>query len=375
MEENGLARAREIIDQVDREMAALFERRMSAVEQVIAYKQAHGLPILDSSREQSVLDRNTARIENPVYREYYRDFLRDLMGLSKQYQQVLAGADTVAYPGVEGSYSHIAMRRLFPRANGRAYTTFGDVVQAVDRGEVACGVIPFENSYTGEVGMTMDLLYQYDVHVTRMYDLPVSHNLLGVKGASLAGIRQIYSHEQALSQCRRYLSALDAEQIPFVNTALAAKYVSEAGDPSKAAIASRETAGLYGLEILVEEINTSAENTTRFAVIARQAPASGERFSLLFTVSHSAGQLAGAMQIIARYGFNMESIRSRSVKNVPWQYYFYVEIVGDASSPQAQAMLEELRQTCEQLKLLGVYNLCGADSSRTDRQPGGIALC
>ncbi len=356
MSENGLAEARQLIDQIDREMSALFEQRMSAVEQVIAYKQAHGLPILDSGREREVLEKNAARLANPAYRDYYLDFMKEIMTLSKQYQQVLAGADAVAYPGVEGSYSQIAMGRLFPRSRGVAYTTFGDVVQAVARGETAFGVIPFENSYTGEVGMTMDLLYQYDVHIVRMYDLPVSHHLLGVKGASLGDIRQIYSHEQALSQCRRYLSGLKAEQIPYVNTALAARYVSEAGDPAKAAIASRETAGLYGLEILAEEINTSSENTTRFAVIARQAPASGERFSLLFTVSHTAGQLAGAMQIIARYGFNMESIRSRSVYNVPWQYYFYVEIAGDAASPEAQAMLEELRQSCEKLKLLGVYD-------------------
>lgn len=359
---DSLETARKQINGIDREMAALFEQRMRAVEDVIAYKQAMGLPVLDSSREREVLERNGALIENPVYREYYEDFLRDTMELSKQYQRYLAGRDAVAYPGVEGAYSHIAMRQLFPRARGVSFRTFPDVVQAVDSGEIPYGVIPFENSFTGEVGMTMDLLYQYDVHIVGVYDLPVSHNLLVVPGAKISDIRQVYSHEQALSQCKAYLDGLGVELVPYVNTALAAKFVSETGDKTKAAIASFETAALYQLEALVRDINTSAENTTRFVVISKELmPIGGtgtpcNRFSLLFTVDHDPGRLARVMQVIATYGFNMESIRSRSVHNVPWQYYFYVEIVGDAESDKAKEMLGKIRENCAELKLLGAYH-------------------
>lgn len=353
---DGLSKAREEIDGIDRELAALFERRMRAVEDVIAYKLQNGLPVLDSAREQEVLSRGLSRIENPAYRGYYADFLRGMMALSKDYQRTLAGQDAVAYPGVAGAYSHIAARRLFPHRRTVSYKSFPDVVKAVDSGEMPCGVIPFENSFTGEVGQTMDLLFQYGVHIVKMYDLPVSHNLLAVPGASLDGIRQVYSHEQGLSQCGEYLDSLGVERVPYANTAMAAKLVSELGDNSKAAIASFETAELYGLSVLVRDINTSAENTTRFAVITGEPVGAGNRFSLLFTVDHNAGRLASVMQVIARYGFNMESIRSRSVHNVPWQYYFYVEIVGNVLSEEAQRMLGEMRLHCAELKILGSYD-------------------
>jgi len=357
---DGLKKAREEIDQIDREMARLFERRMRAAEDVIAYKQQNGLPILDSGREKQVLEKGLSRIEDPACRPYYADFLRGLMGLSKEYQLSLSGRDKVAYPGVEGAYSHIAARKLFPHRRLVSYPTFPDVVRAVDAEEVPVGVIPFENSYTGEVGQSLDLLYQYDVRIIRMYDLPVSHNLLGVPGTKLSDVRQVYSHEQGLSQCREFLDTLNVEGIPYTNTALAAKLVSEQGDPAKAAIASYETAELYRLEVLVRDINTSAENTTRFAVLSKEPLSQGERFSLLFTVNHNAGQLAGVMEVIARHGFNMESIRSRSVRNVPWQYYFYVEIIGDLLSEEAQRMLSEMRPLCAELKALGSYSKSAA---------------
>lgn len=350
-----LERARGEINQIDHAMAELFERRMRAVENVIAYKQQHGLPVLDSSREKTVVEQGVSRIETPAYRSYYRDFITHVMALSKQYQRTLSGRDTAAYQGTEGAYSHIALRHLFPHAKELCCPTFEDVFRAVTSGDAGCGVIPFENSYTGEVGETLDLLYQYDLHVTAVYDQQIVHNLLGVRGAKLSDIRQVYSHPQGLAQCARFLKRCPFELIPYANTALAAKYVGETGDPSKAAIASAETAELYGLDVLEEDISTSAENTTRFVVIERELRPSGNRFSLIFTVDHNAGQLAKVLEVVARNGFNMESIRSKSLKNLPWQYYFYVELVGDVSSPEAGRLMDEMKAHCRECKLLGVY--------------------
>jgi chorismate mutase/prephenate dehydratase len=277
------------------------------------------------------------------------------MELSRRYQRQVMGKDKVGYQGTEGAFSHIALRNLFGPVKEMAYATFEDVIIAVERGDVAYGVIPFENSYTGEVGEVFDLLFVHPVHICGMYDLPISQNLLGLEGASLSDIRQVYSHHQAISQSQEFLKNLGLEAIPYPNTATAAKYVKETNDKSKGAIASLETADLYGLSVLKEGINTSSQNTTRFILLCKEPAAGGNRFSLLFTVDHAAGRLAGVIGIIADFGFSLESIKSRPVKNVPWQYYFYVEIIGDPEEDRARQMLVALAKECKELKLLGSY--------------------
>lgn len=353
MDNLSVARAR--INEIDAQIAPLFEKRMRAVEDVIAYKIKHGLPIFDAAREDAVLERNAALIKNEAYRLYYMDFQRGVMQVSKQYQRSLISAGTIAYQGTEGAYASIALRKLFPHQKARSFETWEEVFAAVESGDAACGVVPFENSYTGEVGEVLDLLYRHDIYIREIYDLPIRHYLLGIPGASISEIKQVYSHSQALSQCREFLEPYRFEQIPYLNTALAAEYVAKEGDKSKAAIASEETAELYGLQVLKKNINTSNENTTRFIVVSREPGLTGNRFSLLFTVRHDAGQLAAVMQVIAQNGFNMECIRSKSMHDLPWQYYFYVEIVGDAASDEAKAMIEQIKPLCTQLKILGAY--------------------
>ena len=136
---------------------------------------------------------------------------------------------------------------------------------------------------------------------------------------------------------------------------MAAKFVAESGDRSKAAIASRETAALYGLEVLVPDINTDGDNTTRFLVISREKPTRGNRFSLLFTVDNKPGKLAAVIQKIGASGFNMESIKSRPMPHMPFEYYFYAELVGDPARAESEALLRELDRTCRTVRMLGVY--------------------
>ena len=261
----------------------------------------------------------------------------------------------VGYQGTMGAFSHIAATRIFQETSHKSYPTFEDVFSAVNSGEISFGVIPFENSYTGEVGEVLDLLFKYDCHISGIYDLKIDQNLLGLKDAELSDIQLVYSHQQALSQCQAYLREKNLETVPYANTALAAKYISEAGDIHKAAIASEKTAELYGLKILEPNINTSKENTTRFIVLTKEIQYIGNKFNLLFTVDHNAGQLAHVIQIIAEYGYNMENIRSRSLHSLPWQYYFYVEIVGNLSDSKTSMMIEEMRKSCKELKILGSY--------------------
>ena len=176
-----LQQARAEIDTVDAEMAALFERRMRAVADVVRYKAETGKPVFDAAREAAVLDKNTARITDEALRPYYRAFLSEAMSISRAYQRARLGRDTAAYQGVPGAWSHIALRRLFPFARETACTTWGEVFDAVQNGDAQFGVLPFENSNAGDVSTVLDLLYTHpDIIIARMCDLPIRQDLLGV---------------------------------------------------------------------------------------------------------------------------------------------------------------------------------------------------
>lgn len=350
-----LEEARIEIDQIDRQLAVLFEERMKLVRDVALYKVANQMAVFDAKREQQVIEKNCQLIQQEEYKPYFATFLQAFMDVSKQYQKTIVELPVIGYQGTEGAFSHLAATRLFPDHTTNTYATFEDVFKAVASGEIRYGVIPFENSYTGEVGEVLDLLKQYQVYITDMYDLKVDQHLLGIKGAEVSQLKQVYSHHQAISQCKTFLKGHAFELIPYPNTALAAKYIAQQQDPTKAAIASKETAALYGLDVLVEEINTSTDNTTRFIVLSKQLKTQGNQFSLLFTVKHDAGQLAKVMQVIASKGYNMQSIRSRSLHKEPWKYYFYVAMDGSLQDSKTQELLAEIGTHCEEYKVIGSY--------------------
>ena len=353
---DALEQARAEIDTVDAQLAALFERRMAAVLQVAEYKRAHGLPIHDAAREAAVLEKAAARIQQPALRPYYKDHVQNMMDVAKQYEAEVLGRNRAAYQGVEGAFAHIALNALFPRAEAVSYSTWDEVFEAVAAGEAAHGVVPFENSHAGDVSAVLDLCYNHpELWVVDVYDLPISQNLLVLPGTQLSQLRTVYSHQQAIAQSETFLKQFRLPATAMANTAMAAKFVAESKDPTKAAIASAETAALYGLEILVPNINTDGDNTTRFIVLSREKPTGGNRFSLLFTVDNKPGKLAEVIQVIGASGFNMESIKSRPMPHVPFEYYFYVELVGDAAAGETAALLRELDRTCRTVRLLGVY--------------------
>lgn len=350
-----LDEAREKINAIDKQMAKLFEQRMKTVEEVIAYKRKHQMQVLDSSREKAVIERNEKLIQDARYKQSYRQFIEEVMSISRNYQKQVLNENVIGYGGAKGAFSHIAAMKIFEQSELRNYTTFEEVFQAVTQGDVAYGVIPFENSYTGEVGDMLDLLLQYDVTIVRMYDLKINQNLLGLPNTSLQEIKQVYSHPQGLAQCALFLQGRNYDLIPYGNTALAAQYVAEQQDKSKAAIASIETADLYGLKVLAKNINTSTQNTTRFIVISKTPKKDGNRFSLLFTVKHETGALMQVMELMAKYGMNLESIKSRSLHDQPWAYYFYSEVVGHINSKEATLLLEDMKKVCAMVKVIGIY--------------------
>lgn len=353
-----LEKARQTIDEVDKEIARLFEMRMCAVRTVAEYKAANGLPIFDGEREKAVIEKNTERIENDKLKGYFSALLTSFMDVSKKYQEsILYGAKT-AFCGTGGAFAGIAAKKIFPYGRAVAYGSFEDCYNAVLSGECESCVLPIENSYAGEVGQVIDLMFDGSLYVSGVYDMEIHQNLVGVKGAEIKDIKKVTSHPQALMQCAEYIKNNGFEAVQAENTAVAAKSVAESGDKTTAAIASAETAELYGLEILEKNINESAVNTTRFAVFTKNTAgqSGGGRFILLFTVNDRVGALAKAVNIICAHGFNMRVLRSRPVKNIPWQYYFYVEADGDRNSDECAKMLRELSVCCEKLKIAGHYS-------------------
>ena len=351
-----LEEARRIISEVDAEMAALFVRRMRAAELVAAHKREHGLPILDAAREAEVIERGSALIEDEVLRGYYVEYQKQLMAVSRAYQHRLMSGLRVAYSGVAGAFAHIAAGRILSDGERVAYADFKAAYEAVVRGECDLAVLPIENSYAGEVGQTVDLIFSGDLYINGIYPLEIRQNLLGLPGTTVRELREVVSHPQAISQCREYIERQGLGVREAGNTAEAARAVAEAGDRTVGAIASAETAELYGLEVIEANIHTSGENTTRFAVLSRARAASLGSSVLLFTVKHEAGSLAAALSIIGRYGYNMTALRSRPMRKHSWQYYFYVEIDGSTESENGRAMLAELSEVCDRLKVAGSFS-------------------
>ena len=354
---NKLEDARKIINEVDAQMAELFVKRMRAAELVYEHKKEFGLPILDQKREDAVIEKNAALIEDDVLKGYYIDYLKHLMSVSRAYQYRMQSGLKVAYSGVEGAFAHIAAGRIFPESNRMSYTDFKAAYRSVVEGECDVVVLPIENSYAGEVGQTIDLIFSGGLFINGIYELEIHQNLLGVPGATVEDIKKVTSHPQALAQCHDYIKMRNFQTDEANNTATAAKSVADAQDKTLGAIASAETAEIYGLKVLEANINKSGENTTRFAVLSKvQATAPNLSSSvLMFTVKHEAGSLANAISIIGKYGYNMTALRSRPLKKHSWQYYFYIEIDGDINTDTGAKMIAELKQVCDRLKVAGTF--------------------
>ena len=355
--ENKLEEARKIINEVDSQMADLFVKRMRAAEMVYDHKKHFGLPILGQAREAKVIENNTELIKDDVLKGYYIDFIKNMMSISRAYQYRMQNGLNVAYSGVEGAFAHIAAGRIFPESRRISCRDFKAAYDSVVCGENDVAVLPIENSYAGEVGQTIDLIFSGNLYINGIYELPIHQNLLGVPGATVGDIKKVISHPQALSQCHEYIKLRQLETEESNNTALAAKSVADLKDKSVAAIASVETARIYGLEVLEANINKSSENTTRFAVLSK-IPANSPALSnsvLMFTVKNEAGSLANAISIIGKYGYNMTALRSRPLKKHSWQYYFYIEIDGSTETAGGKQMLNELNMVCDRLKVAGTF--------------------
>ena len=369
---------REIGD-IDEQLVTLFCRRMEVAGEIAAYKQANGLPVPDAARERAVLAKVAQQAGEPFGR-YARVLYGTLFDVSRAYQhtkiethapleEAIAGAlagtpvvfpeqGVVACQGVEGAYGQQACEKLFALPEIVYCRSFEAVFQAVESGLCQFGVMPIENSSFGSVGAVYDLMLKHRFHIVRSTKLAIDHKLLGRSGASLSGIREIFSHEQAIGQCSAFLAAHPEIKVTACeNTAIAAQKVAESGRDDVAAIASVNCAALYGLSVLAEDIQNNANNQTRFICIARDLAVypGADRISLMLATPHRPGELYRVIARFAALGLNITKLESRPVPGSDFSFLFYLDIEASVQVPEVSALLGELSQGDALFTFLGAY--------------------
>jgi chorismate mutase/prephenate dehydratase len=265
-----------------------------------------------------------------------------------------------AFQGERGAFSEDAATKLFgKRIDFVPCMRLKEVFELVTQDKVEFGVVPLENSQAGSINDTYDLLLAYPLNIFAEVILKVSHCLMALPGEKLEDIRTIYSHPQALAQCAEFLTKLAVEIMPSYDTAGSAKMIKEKKLTNCAAIASKRAADIYGLEILAPEIETSANNYTKFVAISKQKakPARRNKTSLVFATEHRPGSLYRILGIFATRNINLTKLESRPSRIKPWEYVFYADFEGHLDGEVCQEAVRELQKETTFIKILGSYPL------------------
>ena len=375
-----LSKIRENIDVIDDEIAQLYAKRMNLVKQVSEAKKQSGKAVNDPDRERNILLRVTDRVDEDI-QVYLKRVFETMFETSKAYQTMNAEYKSeigekikdainkgeinfpvkakVACQGVAGAYSGIAADRLFELADITYFKNFDGVFQAVEKGFCKYGVLPIENSSAGSVNQVYDLMKAHKFYIVKSLRVSINHNLIVNKDTSINDIKEIFSHEQALTQCKKYL-----EKFPFAkitacpNTAVAAKMLAESGRKDAAAISSRECADLYGLKLLETNVQDSDNNYTRFILIAKDMEfyAGANKISIMTTLPQNApGSLNKLLAKFSNLGINLTKLESRPIVGSGFEFMFYFDFECDIKSKGVQNLLIELDNSTEQFTFLGAY--------------------
>ncbi len=368
---------RKEIDEIDEALLKLFEKRMDVSRKVGEYKRRHGMEIFVPEREKAVVEKRMELTKNPKYRSFTAELFEDIMRISRGLQSTIVEERKdifyqaanfedenlcVVYPGTEGSYSGEALKKCFPHAKKIVNVeTFTDAARMVSCGEADFGVLPFENNSSGAIADTLDLIRTENLYIAGEVYVDIRHCLVGVQGASISDVEEIFSHQQGFLQSRSFVASMGAniKCTPMENTAIAAKYVAENNDKRKAAIASRLAAETFGLKILKEDIQENSGNTTRFVVISNHLT-SGEtcnKISAAFTARHKSGALCDVLSIFARNGINLLHIESRPLKEKDFSYIFHIDFEGNLMSHSVKTVLSQMKESGAEVYILGNYKM------------------
>ena len=348
-----LLRLRGEIDELDRRILELISRRGELALATVRCKAARGEGGYDLMRERSLLERLAQRNRGPLSDEALLGIFREVVSACRALQEPLK----VAFLGPEGTFSHQVARDIW--GSGCRFLPQGsidDVFDQVERGNSSLGVVPVENSSEGGVNATLDRFLTTDLSVCGETYARIRHCLISAC-RELGQVERVYSHPQALNQCRGWLRRNLPRALPVEVSSTAAAVRQAAGHPKSAAIGPRRAAELNGLEVLAADIQDYAHNTTRFLILSRMAcpPTGRDKTSLLFTLPHRPGTLFEALGHLSRAGLNLTHIQSRPVKHRPWEYVFFVDLEGHREDPQVAPALSDLAQCVERLQILGSY--------------------
>ena len=265
---------------------------------------------------------------------------------------------TVACQGTYGANSQSACKAAFGEADIMFMRSFEAVFAAVDSGLCQYGVLPIENSTYGSVTSVYDLLCGYEVKIVKAVRMPVRHCLAGIESASISDVKRVLSHEQALGQCTNYLKKRKLDKEGYPNTAVAARYVAEQGDPEIAAICSEECAEEYGLKIFARDIQDSGRNYTRFICIEADKgdKLSGSKISIACTLENKRGALCKLLGMLSDCGANLTKIESRPIPDTDFEFMFYIDFEGDIEQMSERFLFDSLEENLAYCRLLGCYN-------------------
>lgn len=347
-----LEELRNRIDEIDHKLVALLNERAQVVVEVGKLKSMSDGPIYAPDREQQVFERIEQANQGPLPDRTLRAVWRELMSGSFFLERPLR----IGFLGPQGSFSHnAAMLKFGQSVEYESLTDIASIFDEVSKGHCDLGVVPVENSTGGGVTETLDALIESNVKVCAEVLLAIHHNLMA--NCPPEEIHTIYSKPEIFAQCRKWLSATfrDADTVPVASSARAAQMAAE--QDHAGAIGSQVAAELYGLKVIFENIEDTANNITRFLVISREdaRPTQQDKTSILFSTSHKAGALADVLEVFRRHEINMTNIESRPSKKREWEYYFFVDFQGHRTNATVIAGLEAARQHCLQLSILGSY--------------------
>jgi len=370
---------RQEIDRLDASLRDILRTRLDVSRQVAESKIGTGLSVYRPDRETTILENFKNNIPEEVLRPYASASYRSILRASREYQyyhqmqsgvecpivNLLADAqpelpcvDTVCFQGIDGSWSSLAAKKMYPDATRIPVASFAGVFSMLTDGKAQAGMLPLDNSTAGTVNDVYDLLIKHDYYIVKASPIHIHNCLLALPGADIKNIRTVYSHPQALSQCAEHIKELSAIPVPETNTAVAAQAVAQAGVLTAAAIGSPDAAKQYGLIILKDNFNDAPCNQTRFLSVSRTlcAPKDANRLSLAFAAPNESGALANVLAIFADNGLNLTKIMSRPTPDRPWEYIFYLDCEIQVDSSVLFAVLYQLSAELPWLRLLGCYH-------------------
>jgi chorismate mutase/prephenate dehydratase len=357
MADSELEQLRERIDMLDENIQSLLSERAACAQQVADLKRADGDDVFyRPEREAEILRRVRHRNSGPLADEEMARLFREIMSACLALEQPLR----IAYLGPAGTYTQTAALKHFGHSVGlKPLAAIDEIFREVEAGGADYGVVPVENSSEGAINHTLDMFIRSPLKICGDVELQIHHQLLN-RGRDLASVQHVCAHQQALAQCREWLDANlpAAERVAVSSNAEAARMAGN--DASIAAIASDSAAELYGLNIVVANIEDDPNNTTRFLIIGKRypGPSGADKTSLMVSVRNKAGALYRLLEPIARHGVSMTRIESRPSRVSKWDYVFFVDVEGHVEDGNVAAALRELDEETSLLKVLGSYPKC-----------------